>query len=110
MTYIYEAPNLTGGIDNAFVDLSGTVPTFMPMFLLFVFGIVFISGMSAQKRKNGYVDVPMWSTLASISTLMITLSLTLIAGLIQIEVLSVVVAVTILSGAWLFLDKNRNEV
>jgi len=52
----------------------------------------------------------MWSTLASITTLMVALPMTLIAGLIQLEWLVVIVIMTIISGLWLFLDKNRSEV
>lgn len=107
---IYEAPNMTEGIDDAILDIVTAVPSFIPMFLVFIFGIVLIGGIISQRRKIGTADFPMWTTLASISTLIVTLPLTLLEGLIQVQVLSIVVIVTIFSGFWLFLDRNRNEI
>jgi len=107
---IYDAPNLTGGIDQTLVSLVGEVPVFIPMFLFFIFSMILIGGIINQKRRMGIADVPMWSVMASLGTLMATLPLTLIEGLIQVEILSVVVVITIFSGIWLFLDRNRNEV
>jgi len=107
---IYEAPNLTSGIDDAIVDVVTEVSVFTPMLLLFIFGVVFIGGMISQRKRTGFADMPMWATIASISTLMIALPLSLTAGLIQLEALAIVVAITLMSGFWLFWDKNRNEV
>ena len=106
----YDIPNLTGGIDDVLVDVAGTVNIFTPMFLLFIFSVVFIGGVISQKRRTGTGDMPMWATIASISTLMVALPLTLISGLIQLEILVIVVVITIFSGLWLFMDKNKNEV
>ena len=80
------------------------------MMLIFVFSVVFLEGFTSQKRRSGSADVPMWALIASLSTLMIALAMTLTAGIIQIETLSIVVAVTIFSGFWLFTSRNRNEV
>ena len=107
---IYTQPNLTGGIDNAILDVVTEVPSLTPLLLLFVFLVVFIGGMIRQKRRLGTADVPMWATIASISTIMISLPLTLTTGLIQLEVLAIVVVITIFSGLWLFLSRNRNEI
>jgi len=107
---LYNAPNLTSGIDPALTTLFSEVYVFVPMFLLFVFCVVLIGGMNSQKRRTGFADTPMWSVLASLSTLLIALGLTLVSGGIQLEVLGVVVAITIASGIWFFLDRNRNEV
>jgi len=109
MAYLYEIPNATEGIDAILVDTSTAVPSFIPLFLLFVFLMVLIGGSTSQKRRTGYSDFAMWSVIASISTLMITLPLTLIAGIIQIEVLIVVIAVTLMSGLWFFMSKSRGE-
>lgn len=106
----YVVPNLSSGIDEGIVSIATTVPVFIPMFLIFVFGVVFLGGAIAQKKRTGSMDLPMWATMASLSTLMISLFLTLREGLIHIEVLSIVVTITILSGFWLFMSKNKNEV
>lgn len=107
---LYDAPNLTGGIDDTLVQVAKAVPSFIIGTLLFVWGMVFLGGMSAQKRRSGYADIPMWATMASISILMLSLLLTLKSGLIDLTTLGIVVATTIFSGLWLFLSKSRGEV
>jgi heme/copper-type cytochrome/quinol oxidase subunit 2 len=107
---LFDSPNLTGGIDDAIIGTVTAVPIFMPMFLLFVFFVVLIGGANAQNKRIGRMDIPMWTTIASLSTLVISLPLTVIEGMIQLTTLSVVVVVTIMSGFWLFFDRNRNEV
>ena len=107
--YIYTPPNLTGGIDDAFLDVVTEVPAFIPSFLFFIWFVIFLGGSMSQKRKLGSADMPMWATIASMGTLLVTLPLTLLAGLISLNYLSIIVVVTIFSGLWLFLDRNRNE-
>lgn len=107
---LYTLPNITNGFDDALVGLNSTVSIFIPMLLLFVFGVVFLGGMMSQKRRTNMMDAPMWSTVASLSTLMVALPMTLTSGIIELKILSPVVVVTILSGLWLFLSSNRNEV
>ena len=107
---LYNLPNSTTGIDSIIVDTAKAVPSLIPMFLVFVFSFVLLSGTSAQRRRTGYADFPMWTILASLSTLIITLPLTLTTGIIQTEVLVIVVIVTMLSGLWFFLSKGRGEV
>jgi len=110
MAYLYDVPNATEGIDNILVTTQASVHIFIPMVLFFIWGVIFMSGVLGQKKRSSYVDTPMWSTLASITILMVALPMTLIAGLIQLEWLVVIVIITIISGLWLFLDKNRSEV
>jgi hypothetical protein len=110
MAYKYELPNMSAGMDDAITGTVTAVPSFIPMFLLFVFGVVFIGGVVSQKRKTGSSDFPMWATIASLSTLMIALPMTLVAGMLSGVNLSIVVAITIASGFWLFTSQNRNEV
>ena len=106
---LYNIPNISDGFDDFIVLTIAEVPIFTPMFLLFVFGIVLIGGITAQKRRTATIDLPMWVTMASLSTFMISLPLTLLGGLIDITTLSIVTAVTLASGIWLFLDRNRRE-
>lgn len=107
---LYNAPNVSSGIDDAIVGTITAVPILTPLILLFVFFVVLLGGATSQKRRNGYMDLPMWCTMAGISTLLIALPMTLTSGIIQIETLAIVVSVTILSGVWLFLSRNKNEV
>jgi len=110
MTNLYTIPNLTSGIDQAIVGTVTAVPSFIPMLLLFVFSVVWISGVTAQRKRSGYSDIPLWTTISSLSMMIVALPLTLTAGLINLDWLVIVVVITIFSGIWLFLDKNRMEV
>jgi uncharacterized membrane protein YhdT len=107
---LYTAPNTTAGLDNMIVDSVTAVPIFAPMLLVFVFCVVFIAGSTAQKKRTGFADIPLWSTLASLSCLMVALAMSLVSGMISTLTLVIVVLLTILSGAWLFLGENNREV
>ena len=37
---LYNTPNLTEGIDEALIDVAIAVPSFIPMFLLFIYGVI----------------------------------------------------------------------
>jgi len=106
---LYELPNATEGMDAILVDVATTIPSFIPMFLVFVFAVILIGGVSSQKRRSGYSDFPMWAVLSSIATLLVTLPMTLISGLINITTLAIVVIVTLMSGLWFFMSKGRYE-
>jgi len=112
MSYLYEIPNMTAGtgLDETLVSTQASVPVFIPMFLLFVFGFVLISGIIQQNRRNGSADFSMWTVLASICTLLVALPMTLIAGLLSLDWLVILVIVNIFAGLWFFMDRNKNEV
>jgi len=110
---LYNLPNITDGLDEALVGLASQQNSYIPfieMFLVFVFGLVFIGGFTSQKKRSGYGDLAMWSVIASISMLMVALPMTLTSGIISIQTLTIVVVVNILSAFWLFTSKNKNEV
>lgn len=113
-TKSYILPNTTDGFDTLLVGTASAVPVFVPMLLFFVWCVVFLGGSLAQQRRTGTSDLPIWSTIASISTLMMALPLTLAKGLIggagQTITLVVVVMMVILSGLWLLLSQSRGEV
>jgi len=92
------------------VETVSGVPSFIPALLVFIFLVVLIGGTINQKRRTGTIDMPMWTAIASLVTFVTSLILSLSAGLIQIETISIVIAITILSGFWLAFDRNRNEV
>lgn len=108
LAYLYEIPNSTT-IDGSLVQIAEQIPAFVPMILLFVFFTVLLSGSIAQRNRIGRSDVSMWSVIASISTLMIASMMTLISGLILLPTLIIVVVITIFTGAWFLLTKNRYE-
>lgn len=107
---LYPTPNLTDGIDDALIDVITEIPSFVPMLLTFIFFLVLISGSLRQQRRTGVIDFPLWLTLASVSTLMVALPMTLVSGIINLQTLAIVVTITILSGVWLFLGRGNREV
>ena len=106
---IYKQPSLTGGMDQSLVEIITAVPSFTIGLLLFVYGVVFLGGTATQKRLGGYADYPLWSLLASVSVGMIAMLLSIKSGLIQGEVLGVVISLILISGFWFFLSKGRGE-
>jgi len=109
MAYIYTQPNMTGGLDETLVEIAREVPAFPIGILLFIFGVILLGGMSAQKRKDGYSDTPMWAIIASLATFMVALMMTMAAGLITLAILGYSLALLILSGFWFFMSRGRNE-
>jgi uncharacterized membrane protein YoaK (UPF0700 family) len=106
---LYTLPNGTT-IDSITVQTLTSVNSFTPLLLFFVFFLVLLGGSSRQKARTGNADFPMWSVVASISTLMVALILSTLTGLIQLDYLVIVVVVTIFTGIWFFLDHKQSEV
>lgn len=106
---LYNITEVTGGIDGTLVSVATQVPAFIYGLLFFVFGFVFLTGTTQQALRKGFSDVPLWATMASLSTLLVSLTLTLRSGLISLDTILIVLAVTIFSGLWLFLSKLRGD-
>lgn len=109
----YALPNGTGGLDQVLIDLAnntgGTanpVPI-VPLILTFAWLFIFIGGVSAQSRKSGNVDAPIWATFASLATFMLALIFSILSGVISLTVLSITLGITILSAVWLFVTKDK---
>jgi len=109
-SYLYNVPNATGGIDAIAKQTLTAVPSFTPLLLLFVFLLVFIGGSTRQKAKEGRSDFPLWSVIGSISALLISLLMSTITGIIQLQYLIITVVVTIFCGTWFFLDRKPSEI
>lgn len=110
LQHLFNLPNSTTGLDQITIQTIAAVPGFSTLLLLFVFFVTFLGGISRQKARTGTSDYAMLSTIASLSTLMITLILSAVAGFIDLITLGIVVAITFLSGFWLFLDRKTSEV
>ena len=107
---IYTLPNATGGIDQTLVSVATQIPVFVPMLLVFVWIVVFLGGSNSQKKRTGNSDMPMWSVMASLSVLMISLALSVKEGLMSLDVLGMVVGLNILCALWLFFDRRNTEI
>jgi len=107
MAYTYELPNISNqGFDTAIVGIATAVPAFTPVFLFSIYLMIILGGMVAQRNKEGYYSFAMWSTLGSLATLMISLGLTRIEGIITPTMLLVNIVVVLLSGIALFFPED----
>ncbi len=107
---LYTLPNGTVGMDSILKNTITSVPGFPALILLFTFFVVLLGGIMRQKLRSGTADYPLWATIASISTLIISLIMSTTIGIIRLDWLVIVVVITIFSGVWLFLDKRSSEV
>jgi len=106
---IYTLPNVTSGYDNILLEVIQQVPLITPMFTLFTFVFIFLTGMGMQQNKTGNADVPMWATLGFLSATFLNLIFSLTAGIIEPIVLGVTISLTIFSALWLFMSRGRFE-
>lgn len=107
---LYNTPNMTGGMDETLVEVFNQVPSLGIGILVFVFFFVLITGVTSQKRKEGYMDVPYWALMAAMSTFLLSLAMSLKSGMISGLTLGIVIASTLLIAVWFFLSKARGEV
>ena len=110
MSYLYELPNSTSGMDTILVDTVKVIPSLPPLILAFVFFFVFLGGISRQRYRIGTADYPMWAVIASVTTLLLALVMSTSPGLIRLDWLVIIVVITIFSGVWFFLDRKASEV
>ena len=107
---LYNLPNSTAGLDAIAVQTATAVPSLVPLLLVFVFFVVFLGGIGRQNLRGGSADYPMWSVVASLSTFMVAILMTVVEGLIHVDWLIIITVITIFSGVWLFIDKRAGEV
>jgi len=110
LDYLYVLPNSTEGIDNIAIQTFDLFPGFGALLLFFIFLLIFIGGISRQTLRTGTADYSAWAVIASISTLIPTLLLSVTSGFIQLDWLIIVVSVNIISATWFFLDRKITEV
>jgi len=110
LDYLYDLPTATTGLDDILIQTATEVSSFTPLLLAFIFFTVLLGGILRQKTRSGTADYPMWSVVASMSTFIIALLLTIYEGLINIDWLVIITVITIFSAVWLFLDRKISEV
>jgi len=110
LDYLYTLPNATNGTDQILIETVTAVPSLAPLLLVFIFFLVFLGGIARQKLRIGNADYSMWAVVASLATFMVSLIMTTITGLLRLDILVIMVAVTILTGVWFFLDRRASEV
>jgi hypothetical protein len=105
---IYNLTNATTP-DGILIGMSTSVPTLPIMLLVFIWFFVFLGGSQRQNSRYGYSDMPQWSVLASMSILLVSLIMTITAGILSGGILTIVVALNILTSIWFFMSRGRNE-
>ena len=104
----YEFPEMNGtGVDELVVDMAQTINIFVPMLLVFVFFVVWITGYRKQRVSTGVGDAPVWATVAGVVTSITALLLSLVPNLIDLGTLVITFLVTIIMGIWLFASKDK---
>lgn len=104
----YDVPAMNGsGIDEVLSEIVGGVPSFTPMLLIFVFGVIFLTGYRKQRISSGVGDAPQWAAIAGVVTSIVALLLSTRAGLINLPTLVVTIVVTIFCAIWLFNSKDK---
>lgn len=107
---LYTLPNATEGIDEIAIQTIIAVPSLSPLILFFVYFVIFLGGIARQLFKSGTADYASWSVVATLSTFMVALVMSIKVGFIRLDWLGIVIGLTILSGVWLFLDRKQSEV
>lgn len=107
---LFNPPNLTSGIDDALISLVQEVSILPVMILVFVYFLILLSGSANQKSRTGSGDYPFWSVLAGLTITFLALIMTIGTGIIDLTTLSIVISITIMSGVWFYLSKQRGEI
>lgn len=110
MSYLYNLPNETTGIDAIAIQVFDSFPFLGALTLLFVFLVVFIGGITRQTIRSGTADYSAWAIIASMATLLPALLFSVNSGFIQLDWLIIVVSLNILSAIWFFLDRKPSEI
>lgn len=98
--------NFTEGIDKLFVYVAQEIPIFIPMVLFALAMIIFVSGITLQRRNEGTQDTAMWAAIAMYITSTAALIMTLSAGLINLFTLVTTLTITIAVSVWFFMSKD----
>jgi len=110
MAHLYTIPNATEGMDSILVQTITQVPALTPLLLLFVYFVVTLGGISAQKARSSTSDYAIWGVTGALATLMVALIMSVTAGLIRLDWLVLVVVLTIFNGIWFFFDRKQREI
>ena len=110
VTYLYNLPNATDGIDSIMVQVMSVSPALPALLLLFVFLTVFLGGSIRQSTKTGSADFSAWSVVASVSTLIMALLMSVNASFISLDWLIIVIVLNIGSATWFFLSRRQSEI
>ena len=104
----FDFPNGTTP-DAALIGISTSVPALPIMILVFTWLFIFLRGSIKQSQRFGYADFSQWAVLSSMACLLLSLMMTVISGIITVQILIIVVSVTILTAIWFFLSRGRFE-
>lgn len=108
--YLFSIPNNTSGLDPVVIGTITSVPSLAPFLLVFVWMFVFVGGVIRQRQKSFNTDYAAWACLASLSTLIVALLMSIVAGFISLSQLITVLTLNLICGVWLFLDRRQSEV
>ena len=108
--YIYDLPNSTIGLDSIIIETATEFNSLIPLTLIFIWFFVLLGGSARQSLRSGSADYALWSVVASLSTFLVTLLMSVIPGLINVSWLAITIIITIFSVTYLWLDRRSGEV
>jgi hypothetical protein len=102
---IYDISAINGtSLDVTYTGIITMAPWLSPLILAFEFIIIMLGGVYAQNRRIGFSNVPMWGAIAGLVTTTSAFILTAINGVVNLETLGILIALTIGFAFWFFFQ------
>lgn len=99
--------NTTNGLDQVLRTVQEEVSLFIPMLLIFIYVVIFITGYKKQKEESGNGDMAQWAVVSGIVTSIVALILSMGTNIISLQVLVITIAITILSAIWFISSGDK---
>jgi hypothetical protein len=106
--WLYSLPENVTEPDVLLVKITEQVPGLVPALLFMIWAIITIGGYFTQERRIGTGHFPMWFTIGGLITTTISFILYLIPGLLNLEMVIILIAVTFGSAMWYFLASRSD--
>lgn len=109
MPYTLPPNNLTNGsagIESILTYEAQQIPALMPSILLLLYVVILGAGYFADQRRTGRGKFAMWSAIAGLITTTGAFILFLYNGLINIEVVIIVLLITVVSVAFFLFSSD----
>jgi len=102
--------NTTAGPHTLFVYAAEIVPSFIPMVIFAIFLIALLGSYFSQRRLTGSGDFPASFAAASFISTIIAFVMSLLPGLINNNVVIIMVVISVLSVVWLYLSRGDTGI
>jgi hypothetical protein len=110
MPYTLPSINLTNqsnGLEQLFIYEATQVDILIPSLLFFIFVSIMAGGYYSQQRRLGEGSLSMWSAIAGYITSILSFVLFLYNGLISLNTVIIIMAITFLCTIWFLLSREE---